>query len=266
MPSVNLYQMPQVVQLTETGAVSVSTVVNRTDFNLFKNVANEVEFLIKTVDRKPVNLTSKSLTIYVVNDATNQVVIQETLNVLSSTEDARGHQRLVLDAARLGDLNPGYYRYVITITDLDGVPKIIYTDQNRSVHGYCEVFEGPLPTPQPIIQIEADDFVSDRWGVNLDTYFVAQSYPGAAQRDNKSGMHTLAVYTDNWSGHFWVEASLENSTPQVPSDWFPVTDIELTQQSGVKSIQFTGNYMWLRFYYQPAINNIGNIVKALLKN
>jgi hypothetical protein len=264
MPSVILYKMPQVVQLTESGAVSVSTVINRTDFNLFKHVTNEVEFLIKTVDRKPINLTGLSLTIYVVNDATNQVVAQENLTDIG--QDPKGHRRLVLDPFKVQELTPGFYRYSITIQRADGSQVLVYTDQNRSLRGFLEVFDGPLPSPQGVIEILPSDFVSDRWGNPLQEHLVAQSYPGAAQRANRSGLHNLALYTDNWSGEFFIEASIENGAPQDVSDWFPVSDFTLNSFTGVKSIQFTGNYLWVRFYFIPAVNNVGTITKVLLKN
>jgi hypothetical protein len=79
-------------------------------------------------------------------------------------------------------------------------------------------------------------------------------------------MHMLALYTTNWSGKFTIEASLENGAPQDPSDWFPVTDVTLSGFTGVKSIPFTGNYLWLRFYFSVSPANAGSISKALLKN
>lgn len=262
MPSVTLYQMPQVIQLSTPDAVSVHSVVNRTDFNLFKNVTNEVEFLIKDVDRKPVNLRNKSLTIYIVDEQTNSLAIQSTLTVI---DEKRGHARMSLHPSQVASLANGYYRYSVTI-NRDGDQLLIYTDQTRSLRGHLELFEGPLPGPQPVIQIMPGDFVSSTWGVPLETYFVAQSFPGAAQRNNRSGQHTLAIYTTNFTGTFWVEASLENSPPTTPSDVFPVTSMTLTNKTGVSSLQFVGNYMWLRLYYQEHIANTGEITKVLLKN
>lgn len=241
----------------------MSTVINRTDFNLFKNVSNQVEFLFKTVDRKPASFTTAP-TIYVIDDRTNTVAFQK---VLTPVDVPRGHFRLLLDPSQVANLDVGHFRYVVTAQSLNGDQFLIYSDQNRSIRGFCELLEGPLPNPQQPILIPGGDFQSDAWGE--ETYMVSNTaHPGAAQRGNHSGQHTIALYTDNWSGKFYVEASLENGAPTSLSDWFtiPESPITLTNHSGVKSIQFTGNYMWLRLYYLPSVGNSGSITKVLLKN
>lgn len=262
MPTVNLYQMPQVVQLHQPGAVSVSTVVNRTDFNLFRNVTNQVEFLIKDVDRKPFNLAIKSVWLYIVDDRTGQLLIQRQLVPIS---DSRGHCRLVLDPLDIVDWDPGYYTYSVTVQE-NGAQTVIYTDQNRSLRGHLELMDGPLPNPKPQIEIAANQFLAQSWGIPLQNYFVAEPFPGAAQSMNASGMHTLALYASNFTGTLWVQASLENVPPSTYDEWFDVTSIQLSNFTGVRGVQFTGSYMWVRFYYQPDISNAGSITKALLKN
>lgn len=254
--------MPQVIQLSTSEAVSVHSVVNRTDFNLFKNVTNEVEFLIKGVDRKPVNLRNKTLTIYIVDERSNTLAIQSTLVVV---DENRGHCRMVLTPSQVAGLSIGYFRYSVTV-DRNGEQLLIYTDQSRSLRGFLELFNGPLPSPQPSTAINQDDFTSATWGIPLDTYYVAESYPGSAQRDNHSGQHTLAIYTFNFSGTFAVEASLENAPPTSSSDWFPVTEVSLNEKTGITSLQFVGSYMWVRFYYKNGAFNSGTITKVLFKN
>lgn len=261
MPSVTLYKMPQVIQISETG-LSVHAVVNRTDFNLFRGVTNEIEFLLKNADRKPSNLLGKTLSIFIVDERTNTVVVQTGLTTISET---RGHCRLTLSPSDVAGLDNGSYRYSITETVGDK-QTIVFTDQNRSFKGYLEVFDGPIPNPNPSLEISKNQFVSETWGTPLQAYYVAGPFPGAAQVDNRSGQHTLALYCDNFSGQFWIDASLESGVPNNDADWFPVMDFQMTEQNGVKSVQFTGSYMWVRFYYQPAVDNDGEITKALLKN
>jgi hypothetical protein len=166
----------------------------------------------------------------------------------------------------VSNISSGYYRYSITVQDTTGSQQLIYTDQNRSIRGFVEVFEGPLPTPQLAIEMKSSDFTSDQWGNPLMTYLVSQTQPGAAQRENKSGRHTLAIYCKNFSGEFFIDASLENSPPVATSDWFTLDSITaLNDYSGVKSIQFTGNFMWLRFYFKRSVDNLGTIEQVLLK-
>jgi len=262
--------MPQVIHLTEPGLQSAYAVVNRTDFNLFKNVTNEVEFLIKDVDRKPVNITNRNLTIHIVDERTNTLVLQSTLTIINGT---RGHCRMSLSPSDIAGLSNGYFRYAVTIdriTNINGVDRVdsllIFTDQYRAIKGYLELLDGPIPNPQPAVEIDPSVFYDESWGDPIQVFKVAGPYEGAAQRDNRSGQHTVAVYMENFSGQFWIEASLENNSPSAQSDWFPVTDQVFNEFTGVKGFQFIGSYMWIRVYYLPGPMNAGTVTKVLLKN
>lgn len=262
MPNVTVYQLPTVVQLIQNVAVSVGTVINRTDFNLHKGVTNEIEFLIKTIDRKPVNLDGKSFMIYIVEQATDQLVIQaDLLNVIPE----RGHARLSLSDADVSGLNPGYYRFVVTEVRIDS-QIAVYTDQNHSLRGFLEVFQGPLPATPPVYTIPGNEFSPEQWGNPMQTYNVSEALPGAAQRGNRSGTHTLAVYSQNFSGELTIQASLSDVSPTQSEDWFDVLTQHIAEEDTVTGIPFVGNYQWVRAFYKPDNLSTGSVTKAVLKN
>lgn len=261
MPNVTLYQLPTVVQLTENNAVSVGTVINRTDFNLHKGVANDVEFLLKTIDRKPVNLTSRNFVLYLIDHATGQLMIQADLVVINPL---LGHCRMTLSETDVAGLQLGYFRYVVTELKTSGQTPV-YTDQNHSLRGWAELFEGPLPASPAPLNILGSAFQISSWGNPIQAYMLAEQYPGAAQRGNSTGKHTLALYSQNFRGTFWVQASISNDIPSV-SDWFDVSETVITTDDTVTGISFTGNYLWVRFFYQPGPMNTGSITKAVFKN
>jgi hypothetical protein len=256
--------MPQVIHLTETPGISISTVINRTDFNLYRDVSNEIDFLIKTIDRKPVNLTDRIITFFLIDDHSGKVLLKQLITNIS--DDLAGHRRLLINPILLVDIDLGYYRYVITQT-MNGIESIIYSDQNRSINGFVELFSGPVPEQKPAITITTDEFVMSSWGLPLTTYRLAQSYKGAAQTRNSLGCHTIAIYTTNFSGLFQVQASLENSTPSVDSDWFDVgPGITISEESNITGYQFTGQYIWVRFFYSGTSGNTGTVDRVLYKN
>jgi len=223
MANVNLYHYPQVVQLSQPGAISSASVMNRSDFSIFKNVDNDVEFLVKTYDNKPIDLTGKTITIYVVDARDDALKIQKELSY-SPTMAKKGHARLTLVLTDIAEIDPGYLYYSVSVTDISNKEILLYTDHSRTVQGFFELQPGPLPGPRKAIVILPDDFSQQSWGsdTSVSNYLVAQPYPGAAQSDNRTGVHTVAVYCDNYSGYLNIQASLENAPPSAMVEWFNV--------------------------------------------
>lgn len=237
--------------------------MNRTDFAVFKHLTNEVDFLVKDYDKKPQNLNGKSLFMYVVDERTDKVVLQVPLQIIDAN---RGHSRLVLEPNAISSLDLGSYRYSVTLQRGDATQIAIYTDQHRSLRGQLEVTMGPLPEPKPAITIDGSMFLPQTWGTPLSEYFVAESFPGSAQSGTSNGHHTVAIYTQSFTGDFEIQASLENSPPSEPSEWFTVSTSALTNKSGITSIQFVGSFMWVRIIYTKSQINTGVVTKVLLRN
>lgn len=272
MANVNIYQYPQVVTVSKPGAVSSSTVINRTDFSAFKHVDNDVEFLIKDWDNKPVNLTNLTVTIYVVDQESQKLMklMRPILNVINPT---KGHCRFTLCKQDTAEWSPGYFSFSITVTDVTGKEIPLFVDRSRVIQGYFEFFEGPLPQYERSIKLTQDDFLAQSWGENLvvSTFLVAEFYPGAAQSDNRSGQQTIAIYANNFSGTVKIEASLENSPPTDRSQWFDVQlsngsdRVEFISFTGLQAFTFVGSYMWLRVIQHTSTMNEGEVTQMMLK-
>jgi hypothetical protein len=270
MPSLTVYQIPQVTQITRAGATGVNSATTRIDFDLSKNVTNEIEFLLKDIDRRPISLANKSIVMYVVDSDSQTLKLQKNLQVIN---DARGHCRLTISPSDIGEWAEAYYSYSLVLERTDGSQILIYCDQNRSSYGFLEVKAGPLPPPNNIYEIGDDQFAHQTYGVTNQPvsgipYRVSGGTPGAAQRDNRAGQHTVAIYSQNFKGLFKVQASLDNSLPTDDMGWFDVegANITLDQVSGITAMTFQGSLMWVRFIYIPDPTNTGTVSKVLFKN
>ena len=266
MPSLNLYQIPQVIQTTQAGAVGVNSATNKIDFDVSKNVTTEVEFLLKNIDRKLVIDPTIVLIIYIVNPQDNTLKLQRPLVPINQ---GRGHYRLSISPCDIADWDPGYYSYTMVVQRLDQSQILLHADQNRSQYGFLELKKGPLPSPIPVVKLHQIDFLP-RFKVNpLLNYFESGAHPGSAQRDNRPGRHTCAIYTNNFSGKFKVQASLENGIPTDDHAWFDIENAELTlvASTGINSLEFVGSLMWVRFIITPdAIPLNGTVTQVLFKN
>ena len=270
MPSLTVYQIPQVIQTTRAGATGVNSSTNRIDFFLSKNVTNEIEFLLKDIDRKPISLVNKTLILYVVDTTTQTLKLQKTLQ---SINEVRGHCRLTVAPSDIAEWELGHYSYSLVMQRDDQSQVLLYTDQNRAAYGFLEVKPGPLPTPFEPIVLTDELFAHATYGVNVQPvggikYRVTGGYPGAAQRDNRLGMHTCAIYTTNFKGAFKVQASLDNSVPTEDYGWFDVEDstVMFDEKTGITSLKFVGSFMWVRFIYVNDPTNTGTLDKVLFKN
>lgn len=266
MPSVNLYQIPQVIQTTQAGAVGVNSATNKIDFDVSKNVTTEVEFLLKNIDRKLIIDPTNVLIMYIVDPGDQSIKMQKRLD---SVTPGRGHFRLTISPSDIIDWSPGYYAYsVVILRAIDQSQILIHSNQNRSQYGFLEVKPGPIPSPIPPAQWEPSD-ANKRFDLNpVVDYFISGAYAGSAQRDNRYGQHTCVIYTKNYTGTFKVQASLENGIPSSIGEWFDIDDAHTTlnKSTGAVSIQFVGSVMWVRFLYVPALTNQGIISKVLFKN
>ena len=275
MPSVNLFQIPQVINTSQAGSVGVNSATNKVDFEVSKNVHTEIEFLLKDIDRKAISLANKTLIIYIVDQQDRSLKMQKTLQIINAP---RGHCRFTVTPSDVMDWEPGYYTYSITILREDQSQILVHQDQNRSQYGYFELQQGPLPSPRSAVEFKADTpnwFQYFREGITTPVegfHYVnihkSGAYEGAASRDNRNGKHTVALYTTKFKGTFKVQGSLEQSPPTFEQAWFDIqgTEVELKEVTGITNVLFAGNYLWVRFIYVPNEFNEGNVNKMLFKN
>jgi hypothetical protein len=176
-------------------------------------------------------------------------MLQKKLTVMNAP---RGHCRLTISPSDIMDWDTGYYSYSITVLQ-DGQQTLVHQDQNRSQYGYLEVKQGPLPVPRSAEVILPTEMQLDFNDLGMFKKYISGAYQGAAQRDNRVGNHSLAIYAKGLTGSFYIQASLENGVPTAPQEWFDVVNsrYEFENFTGVQNIQFQGSFMWVRFIYVP---------------
>lgn len=66
----------------------------------------------------------------------------------------------------------------------------------------------------------------------------------------KDGLHTISIQTANFSGRFWLEATLANTPTE--DDWFPVylticaPQLDFESDTGIHAYTFYGNFVFVR--------------------
>lgn len=273
-----LFRFKEYVQLCQAdrNAPNINLPMIQYNIKVYKGITNTIDFVVRNNDRKPINLVG-----YQIHALIQRVDQQERLltKTVQATNDTAGKARLTLLPGEIEDWLAGYYQYAIKLTDITGKEEYLYTDINRSTFGNFELIEGMSVSLEPAIEVPSNKFTPYPLGYYDNTWSTG-ALAGDAQKNQSNGMHTVVVYTDKFKGKFWIQASLALNAP-TEKDWFDIriSDYNVyyeykydplygsTQYNPkIKVFNFTGNYYWVRMFYQIDPLNKGSFVKVQYKN
>lgn len=236
------------------------------DFILFKDSQTEVEFVIRNVDRKPINLEGKDIFITLVDYKNGQTLANIPLTIVDA---ARGIARLTMLPFMAKDIPLGFGRYTVSYLRDNGNTQILNTDQYDRGHGYFEMQYGS--ELQGIISQESKyEYFTPVNPNGFNTYYVSENFKGNLKNGSLCGLHTLAFYTEDWTGSIWAEGSLSETIPD-DTEWFPIKldtrfETKLINYSGIWACNITSNLQWVRFKIQHNATNIGRFKKIMFRN
>lgn len=234
------------------------------DYKLYKDVTNNIEFVVRNTDRKPINLVGRRLFVIITDYHTKKVLASKQL---LPVDEVKGIMRLSLQGEEMEQWNLGFHAYHIYVENPDGSQNLLYVDQDEKTRGVLELCPGYYPGPQPSIEIPSDQFYPITDNDPPVTYYVSSSMPGNMRVGNTSGLHTLAIYTDNFKGTVWVQGSSEITSSQDPAEWFDIQPPQLyIGGSGITTYTFQMNLQWVRVKYKADQDNHGTFQKLLFRN
>jgi hypothetical protein len=252
MSVVTLYRIPQVIELTTgTGAKLMNYAVNRTDFTLFRYVDNEIDILVRNIDRKPVSFDDATAVMHIVEPLSQRLVLSKDLTIVDAEE---GHLRLTITGEEASELPKKSLRFTVTMVRADTTTALLFTDRHRQPHGIIHVEEGPLPEPKEPVILGWDDFLK------RNGYFYAGTYQGAALVHNHTGVHSVLVTLANFTGSVTVEGSYELSPDQSENEWKTLAEETFLTETGRVHIPFEGQIMWVRFRVQKKQGDLTELV------
>jgi len=268
--------------LTEGNAKNINLPMIQYNTKIYKGVSNTIDFIVRNNDRTPVNLVGYQIEAVIQRVSQPEVLIEKSVVALDETA---GKATLILTYGEIEDWLAGFYRYAIRLTDVNGRTRYLYTDVNRSTYGDFELIEGMSSGLIPAMQILAKDFTPYPHGQYYQNVWSTGALIGDSQENQSNGMHTIVAYTTNFTGEFWIQASLSTNAPQ-EMDWF---DVPMTNTSyplirnvypvdtpyhfyyridwnpSIQVYNFTGNYYWARALFKNDPLNKGTFDKILYK-
>jgi len=255
---VAIFFVPQVVNLVWPEATGpgpryrMNYPVNRTDFTLLRSVQNEIEFFLRDIDRKAVDLDDvTSVEIVITDQQSNRLLLRRALTV---TDEPRALMRLAIAPGETDDWPIGFLRWSVILTrDSDSAEIMLWTDRDYQPFGFLRLMAGPLPAPTPETNIDPDDLTPS------DGYLVSSALSGAARLGQADGVQTFVFDLDGFIGDIIIEGSLEDQ-PTSDDDWFEIEWQEIVgNTTEVMTRTITANAIYLRLRIRTLLGSVNAI-------
>ena len=240
--------------------------MNSNIVKLHRGIDNQIRFRVFNQDRKPVNLFDLEVFARLVNPQNGETVLVKELTVGSKP----GYVHLYVSEGEITNIPPGVYNMVVfgqedLVAGVDGSEVYrtpFYTDIGNNIVCSVHITESALPVPAPSFVITNDDWrvVKQPTGFLQDVDELRTSaIPASRVRNHINALHTMGVFTTDFTGTLQVYATLDLQPPEDLRRWFPVdltsgTDIiEFDRYTGSVSFAFAANFMWLTFIQRPNV-------------
>ncbi len=265
MQTVSRYLLQQLVIANVSGFHGRNSKVYDRRLTLHRGVSNPITFTFKNEDQKAQDITSKTYEFNLIDSESKKAVITKTLTILDdgSTVSTKGDASCTITEGDLLPLDAKFYNFSVREVKSDNSREITYADTGYAAAGTVEILDGAYPEFVPSTNVST--FTS---GGPLA--FVSGNIDARPGINNNKALHTIAVYTQNFSGTLRVQGTMSASPSD--SDFFDITmdgeasaSNSFTDSTTVTNFNFTGVYHSVRFAWGNDTDNTGVIDKILYR-
>ena len=266
MQTVSRYLLDQLVIAYINGFHGRNSKVYDRRLTLHRGVNNPITFTFKNEDQKAQDITAKTYEFNMIDTESKKAVLTKTLTILDdgSTVSTKGDASCTITEGDLLPLEAKFYNFSVKEVKSDGSREVTYADTGYAAAGTIELLDGAYP--EFVASTEMASFTSAQ-GPLANTSGSIDARPGI---NNNKALHTIAVYTKNFSGSMRVQGTM-SSTP-TSGDWFDITmDGEasatntFSNSTTVTNYNFTGVFHNIRVTWGNDTGNTGLIDKILYR-
>mgnify|MGYP001330572422 FL=1 len=272
MQTVSRYLLSQLVIAFQNGFHGRNSKVYDRRLILHRGVTNPLTFTFKNEDQKAQDVSSKTVDsgnyyqLEVIDTDSQQSVITKNLVIVDdgSTLSTKGQASCEISDGDLLDLDAKFYTYSIKEIKSDGSTLVTYADTSYVAGGTIEVLDGAYAQFLPSTSISS--FTATGGPLTYTTGKI-NAKPGI---NNNKALHTIAVYTKNFTGALRVQGTMSTSPEE--TDYFDITmdgasepANSFSDSTAVTSFNFTGVYQNIRFSWGNSTGNTGVIDKILYR-
>jgi hypothetical protein len=272
MQTVQRYLLSQSVIVYQSGYHGRNSKVYDRRLTVYRGVSNPLTFTFKNEDQKSQDVSAKSVSsgnyyqLEVIDSESQQSVITKTLKIIDdgSTIATKGQASCEISEGDLLSLDAKFYTYAIKEIKSDGSTLVTYADTSYVAGGTIEVLDGAYAQFLPSTSIST--FTASGGPLEYTTSKI-NAKPGI---NNNKALHTIAVYTKNFTGALRVQGTMSTSPGE--TDYFDITMEDagstansFTSSTTVTNFNFTGVYQNVRFSWGNSTGNTGVIDKILYR-
>jgi len=266
MQTVSRYLLSQLVIAYVSGYHGRNSKVYDRRLTLHRGVNNPITFTFKNEDQKAQDITSKTYELNVIDSESKKAVITKTLTILDdgSTVSTKGDASCTITEGDLLPLDAKFYNFAVKEVKSDNSREVTYSDTGYAAAGTIELLDGAYP------EFVASTSVSSFTAVGGPLTYTSGSIDARPGINNNKALHTIAVYTKNFSGTLRVQGTM-SASPSA-SDYFDITLEDqgspantFSDSTTVTNFNFTGVYHSVRFSWGNDTGNTGVIDKILYR-
>lgn len=223
---------------------------------LHRGVDNQIQFQFLNQEQKPVDITGKNITCRIINYDGTEVLINKALTLQLP---ATGIAALILEAVDLENIDPQrcHYSLEIPVGEFD-YP--VFVDPAAGARGDINIVDSVLPsfvpsqvvtipTGQPFPNLDANNNIENALP-NANTY-----YTSIINTENNPVLTIQAHYTE-----FNGDVSIEGTTNQQGTDWYPITTVEYSNVTDTKGYVVKGYHPFVRMVFTSNTGAVTNIL------
>ena len=266
MQTVQRYLINQLVIAYISGYHGRNSRVYDRRLTLHRGVSNPISFTFKNEDQKAQDITSKTYEFNMIDSDSKKAVLTKTLSILDdgSTVSTKGDASCTITEGDLLPLDAKFYNFAVREVKSDGSREITYADTVYAAAGTIELLDGAYP------EFLSSTSVSSFTGTGGPLTYTSGSIDARPGINNNKALHTIAVYTKNFSGALRVQGTMSASPSD--ADYFDITmesaastANSFTDSTTVTNFNFTGVYHSVRFSWGNDSDNTGVIDKILYR-
>jgi len=233
--------------------------VYRRQVNVYRGIDNTLDFRLLNADQKPLNLANYTPTIQVFDENKNLIIEHECTVLDDGSTTTRGLFKAVITENDLLNISSQFVNYVVYLLDNNSNKIITYTDTHFGMEGVMKISSEAFPGAK------SSKTVATFNKVNNDTnIWVSETLEADPAINNNEGLHTVAVYANNYSGNVTVQATLANQITE-GTDWADITSITFNgSETKPVPTNFNGVFSHLRF--KTDTDPANTITKILVRN
>ena len=266
MQTVSRYLLSQLVIAYVSGYHGRNSKVYDRRLTLHRGVSNPISFTFKNEDQKAQDITSKTYEFNMIDSESKKAVLTKTLTILDdgSTVSTKGDASCTITEGDLLPLDAKFYNFSVREVKSDNSREITYADTGYAAAGTVELLDGAYP--EFVASTNVSSFTASG-GPLAYTSGAIDARPGI---NNNKALHTIAVYTKNFSGALRVQGTMSASPSN--TDYFDITMAgagspanTFSDSTTVTNFNFTGVYHSVRFSWGNDSGNTGVIDKILYR-